>query len=335
MRRRNLILGLLLAVATTAGSAFAQQSAKVHRIAVVHPSHPVASLTETSFSPGIRAIFTELRRLGYIEGKNLLIERYSGEGRAAQYPDLARDVVARNPDLIIAINDFLVLDFKAATTTIPIVGIFGVPVEEGIVPSLARPGGNITGVATHIGLEEMDKRIQLLRQVVPQLTRVGALESRTLRDQFAKVAPETARRTGITGVSSGALDFPIDEAEYRRAFAALIQDRADAIVVSEEPVNITNRKLIAELAEKSRLPAMYSLKVFVEAGGLMSYGSDQSQHGVSAAYIADQILNGAKPSDIPIMQPTKFELGINLKTAKSLGLTIPPELLATADEVIE
>jgi putative tryptophan/tyrosine transport system substrate-binding protein len=137
MRRRNLLFGLL--AAATIGSAVAQQSAKVHRIAVVHPSHPVASLTETSFSPGVRAIFTELRRLGYIEGKNLLIERYSGEGCAAHYPDLAREVAARNPDLVIAVGDNLVLDFKASTTTIPIVGIFGNPIEAGIVPSLARP----------------------------------------------------------------------------------------------------------------------------------------------------------------------------------------------------
>ena len=333
MIRRNLIIGLLLAVATS-GSAVAQQSAKVHRIAVVHPSHPVTSLTETSFSPGIRAIFIELRRLGYIEGKNLLIERYSGEGRAAHYPELARNVVTRNPYLIIAVGDDLVLDFKATTTTIPIVGIFGNPIEAGIVPSLARPGGNITGVTSRIGFEVWDKRVQLLRQVVPQLTRLGGVLSRVRRDRLEAEVRETARRTGITWVGPP-LDHPIDETEYRRVFAVLAQDRADAIWVGDEVENITNRKLIVELAEENSLPAMYPLKVFVEAGGLMSYGSDQSQHGVSAAYIADQILKGAKPSDIPIMQPTKFELGINLKTAKLLGLTIPPELLATADAVIE
>ena len=252
MRRRSLIFGLL-AVATT-GMARAEQSAKARRIAIVHPSHPVASLTETSFSPGIRAIFTELRRLGYIEGKNLLIERYSYEGRAEHYPDLARDVVARNPDLIIAIGTPVVLDFKTATTTIPIVGTFGTPIEFGIVPSLARPGGNITGVAT-LGLEVRDKRIQLLRQVVPQLTRVGAIESIAFRDRL-EVAEREGARTGVIRVGP-ALNHPIDEAEYRRVFAALIQDRADAIVVSEEAVNITNSKLIVELAETTRLPAIY------------------------------------------------------------------------------
>jgi putative tryptophan/tyrosine transport system substrate-binding protein len=332
MRRRDFIFGSLAIAAM--GSARAEQRGKVYRIAIVHPSYPVASLTETSFSPGIRAIFTELRRLGYIEGKNLVIERYSGEGRAAHYPDLAREVVAHNPDLITTIGDDLVLDFKATTTIIPIVGVFLAPIENGIVSSLARPGGNITGITAQIGLEVWGKRIQLLRQVVPQISKLGAIESTAIRDRWQAVEREDAQRTGITWVGP-TLNHPIDETEYRRVFAALVEDRADAIVVTQELENITNRKLIAELAEKNRLPAIYALKVFVEAGGLMSYGSDQSQYGLSTAYIADQILKGAKPGDIPIMQPTKFELVINLKAAKVLGLTVPPELLATADEVIE
>jgi putative tryptophan/tyrosine transport system substrate-binding protein len=174
----------------------------------------------------------------------------------------------------------------------------------------------------------------LLRQVVPLLTRLGGIQSRVRRDRWEAEIRETARRTGITWVGPP-LDHPIDEAEYRRVFAALVDSHADSIFVSEEVENITNRKLIIELAEKTRLPAIYPLNVFVEAGGMMSYGSDQSQHGLSAADIADQILRGAKPKDIPVMQPTKFELAINLRTAKSLGLTIPPELLATADAVIE
>jgi putative ABC transport system substrate-binding protein len=333
MRRRNLILGLLLAVAASA-SAVAQQREKVHRIAIVHPSHPAASLTETSFSPGIRTIFAEFRRLGYVEGKNLLIERYSGEGRATHYPDLARDVVARNPDLIIATGNNLVLDFKAATTTIPIIGAFADPVGTGIVSSLARPGGNITGITPSVGLQEWDKRVQLLLKVVPQLSRLGGLRSTSLTYPQQAEEHETARRLGIIAVG-GRLNYPVDETEYRRVFAALVNDQADAIIVSEDLENITNRKLIVELAEKNRLPAIYALKVFVEAGGLMSYGSDQSEHGRMVVDIADQIMKGAKPSDVPIRQPTKFELAINLKTAKSLGLTMPPELLATADMVIE
>ena len=163
MRRRNLIFGLL-AVATI-GSARAEQSAKARRIAIVAPSFPVGKMTETSGDPLFRAVFNELRRLGYIEGQSLLIERYSGEGRASHYADLARDVVSRNPDVIISsgTNEFT-LDFKAATTTIPIVGIFAVPVEAGIVASLARPGGNITGVSVDVGREQWEKRVQMLQQ---------------------------------------------------------------------------------------------------------------------------------------------------------------------------
>ena len=330
MRRREFI--------TLIGSACAAWPltalGKVARIAIVHPSHPVTMLTGESPSPGIRALFTELHRLGYIEGKNLLIERYSYEGRAEHYPDLARDVIASKPDLIIAVGDSVVHDFKTTTNTIPIVAILGNPVEAGIVPSLARPSGNITGVATHVGLEEWDKRIQLLHEVVPRLTRLGALLSKQARDQWPDAGRKATEETGITWIGP-ALDHPIDDAEYRRVFAALVENHADAIVVGREPVNVTNRKLIVDLAQENRLPAIYPLKVFVEAGGLMSYGSDQSQHGRSAAYIADQILRGAKPSDIPFMQPTKFELVINLKAAKALGLTVPATLLVAADEVIE
>ena len=330
MRRRNLIFGLL-AVATI-GSARAEQSAKARRIAIVAPSFPVGKMTETSGDPLFRAVFNELHRLGYIEGQSLLIERYSGEGRASHYADLARDVVSRNPDVIISsgTNEFT-LDFKAATTTIPIVGIFAVPVEAGIVASLARPGGNITGVSVDVGREQWEKRVQMLQQVVPQATRLGFLQLREAREKWG-LPKEQSNWMGVTWVGP-ALNHPIDEAEYRRVFAGLI--RAEGILVTDEDVHVTNVKLIVELAEKSRLPAIYPFKLFVEAGGLMSYGADVSVWGYDIADIVGQILKGARPSEIPIRQPTKFELVINLKTAKSLGVTIPPELLATADDVIE
>jgi ABC-type uncharacterized transport system substrate-binding protein len=332
MRRRNLIFGLL-AVATI-GSARAEQSAKARRIAIVAPSFPVGKMTETSGDPLFRAVFNELHRLGYIEGQSLLIERYSGEGRASHYADLARDVVSRNPDVIISIgtNEFT-LDFKAATTTIPIVGIFAVPVEAGIVASLARPGGNITGVSVDVGREQWEKRVQMLQQVVPQATRLGFLQLREAREKWG-LPKEQSNWMGVTWVGP-ALNHPIDEAEYRRVFAGLIQDRAEGILVTDEDVHVTNVKLIVELAEKSRLPAIYPFKLFVEAGGLMSYGADVSVWGYNIADIVGQILKGARPSEIPIRQPTKFELVINLKTAKALSLTIPDKLLSVADDVIE
>jgi putative ABC transport system substrate-binding protein len=176
MRRRDFIAGLMSAAVT--GRAQAQQTGKVYRIAFAHTTLPVADINQASKgSITIPAIFEELTRLGYVEGRNLLIERYSGEGRAAHYPDLARQIVSQNPDLIIAFNNLIVVDLKAATSTIPIVGTFARPVEWGIVASLARPGGNITGVALDAGLGLQAKRMQLLKEALPQISKMGILVS--------------------------------------------------------------------------------------------------------------------------------------------------------------
>jgi putative tryptophan/tyrosine transport system substrate-binding protein len=284
-------------------------------------------------SLGIPAILEELTRLGYVEGRNLLIERYSGEGRAAHYPDLARQIVSRNPDLIIAIIS-LVPDVKAATSTIPIVGIFSDPIANGIVPSLARPGGNITGVSVDVGWDQWAKRIQLLKEAVPQMSRYGFLQTRSLREGFGAAIREDALKNSVSIVGPP-LERPTDEQEYRRVFAALAQEGAEGLLVSDESENVSYRTLIVELATKGRLPTIYSLRQFVEAGGLMSYGIDVSDLGHRVADVVDQILKGAKPADIPIFQPTKFELSINLKTAKTLGIELPPLLVARADNVIE
>jgi putative ABC transport system substrate-binding protein len=173
-----------------------------------------------------------------------------------------------------------------------------------------------------------------LQQVVPQATRLGYLESRALRERYDAFERERDQRIGITRVGPP-FDHPADEAEYRRVFAALSQDGAEGIMVVDQEENIANLKLVVELAEKTRLPAIYPFKMFVEAGGLMSYGTDVSAFARRAADMVGEILKGARPGEIPIFQATKFELAINLKTAKALGLTVPPELLATADEVIE
>jgi putative tryptophan/tyrosine transport system substrate-binding protein len=333
MRRRDFIAGLMFAAAT--GRAQAQQAGKVYRIAFAHPTVPVADQNQASKgSLGIPAIFEELTRLGYVEGRNLLIERYSGEGRADQYPELARQIVSRNPDLIIAFMNFFVLDLKATTSTIPIVGIFARPVEYGIVPSLARPGGNITGVSTDVGWDQWEKRVQLLKEVVPQMTRLGFLETRNGREKHSAEEHATALKNSVSFVGPP-LERPTDEQEYQRVFAALAQEGAEGLLVEEESENVTHRRLIAELAAKGRLPAIYSFRQFVEVGGLMSYGIDVADLGHRVADLADKILKGAKPADIPIFQPTKFELSINLKTAKTLGIELPPLLVARADNVIE
>ena len=225
--------------------------------------------------------------------------------------------VSRNPDLIIAFGNNLVLDFKAATTTIPIVGGFADPVAAGIVPSLARPGGNITGVSVDVGGEQWAKRVQLLKEVVPQTTRLGMASDAKMRERFDAEKRDMALKNSVSFVGPP-LEPPTDEQEYRRVFAALAQEGAEGLVVSDEPENVTDRRLIAELAAKGRLPTMYTYRQFVEAGGLMSYGIDVSDVGHRMADLTDKILKGAKPADIPIFQPTKFELSINLKTAKTL-----------------
>ena len=333
MRRRDFIAGLMFAAVT--GRAQAQQTGKVYRIAIGHPIVPVADLNQASKgSFVIAAIFEELIRLGYVEGRNLLIERYSGEGRADTYPELARQIVSRNPDLIIAFSPFIVLDLKAATSTIPIVGILSRPVDLGIVPSLARPGGNITGLSVDIGTDLGLKRVQLLKEAVPQITRLGFLETREARERFSAAERENALKNSISIVGPP-LEPPFDEQEYQRVFAALAQEGAEGLAVTEESENLKNRRLIIELAAKSRLPTIYTYRQLVEAGGLMAYGIDLSDLGHRMADVADKILKGAKPADIPIFQPTQFELSINLKTAKTLGIELPPLLVARADNVIE
>jgi putative ABC transport system substrate-binding protein len=334
MRRRDFIAGLMIAAVT--GRAQAQQTGKVYRIAFAHPTAPVADQNQASKgSLTIPAVFEELSRLGYVEGRNLLIERYSGEGRAAHYPDLALQIVSRNPDLIIAFNNFFVLDLKAATSTIPIVGTMGFPVEAGIVASLARPGGNITGVSVDVGQDQWAKRIQLLKEAVPQITRLGVIETRNGRERFSGEMMRKSALENSVSIVGPPLERPTDEQEYRRVFTALAQDGADGIYVTEESENVTYRGLIADLAIKGRLPTIFSFRQFVEAGGLMSYGIDGSDLGHRIAGLVDKILKGAKPGELPIFQPTKFELSINLKTAKTLGIELPPLLVARADNVIE
>jgi putative ABC transport system substrate-binding protein len=321
--------------AAAMGRAQAEQTGKVYRIALAHPTAPVADQDQASKGPPvIPAIFEELIHLGYAEGRNLLIERYSGEGRATHYPELARQIVSRNPDLIIAVSNNFVLDLKAATSTIPIVGIFARPVELGIVPSLARPGGNITGVSIDVGMDQWAKRVQLLKEAVPQITRLGFLDTRNARERTKAIEREIELKNSVSIVGP-ALEPPFDEQEYQRVFAALAQEGAEGLVVYDVSENVRHRRLIVELAAKGRLPTIYPFRQFVEVGGLMAYGIDLSEIGHRVADLADKILKGAKPGDIPIFQPTKFELSINLKTAKTLGIELPPLLVARADNVIE
>jgi putative ABC transport system substrate-binding protein len=263
------------------------------------------------------------------------VERYSGEGRPERYAELARDVVNTHPDLILAVGARLSLDFKMATTTIPIVTVIIDPIAMGLVASIARPGGNITGVTIAGGLEIIGKRMGLLVEAMPKLSTVGYLASRPFwEDPRGAAVREAAKQAGIS-LKAALLGSAFNEAEYQRVFKSMEQDRADALMVSEEPEHVTYRATIAELAAKDRIPTISPFREFVEVGGLMAYGSDLADIYRRVANLIDKILRGANPGDIPFYQPTKFELVINLKTAKALGLEMPPMMLGRADEVIE
>jgi putative tryptophan/tyrosine transport system substrate-binding protein len=327
MRRRDFTIGLLLA--GTMRSVRAQAPAKQHRIAIVVPAGSVARHQTLS-----QAISEELRRLGDVEGQNLTIERYSGEGRPEGFADLARDALRWNPDVIVASTEGVARAVRALSTAIPIVWIGGDPIQAGFATSFAHPGGNLTGVSVFAGYEIYGKRLQILKEAVPSASKVVFLvtpiaweggEGQALR--------EASRRLEISIVG-----MPLQEVtatELRRAFAEIAQERPDAIMVHGIGDLFAHLQLIVELVEESRLPAMYEWREYVEAGGLMAYASDLGELGRRMADDVHEILNGANPGDIPIYQPTKFEFLINLKAAKALGLTLPPALLATADEVIE
>ena len=332
MRRREFIafmgLGVMLPL-----SARAQQSTKAYRIAILHPLWPVAELTDRSSNRYWRELFQEIRRLGYVEGQNLVIERYSGEGRPELYPKLARDVANTNPNLILAFTDRTVVPLKEVTSTIPIVAMTRDPVGLDLVPSMSRPGGNITGVSIDAGSDLWDKRLELFREVVPTISKLAML---SLRQSFDAVSMQAAaEKAGIAIVGPSFLE-DASEAEYRRVFAFMSQEGADALFIDSSPELITKAQLIGELAKKYRLPAIYPFRSYIEdGGGLMAYGVDFVELFHQVARSIDKILKGAKPGDIPYYQPTKFELVINQKAAKDLGLVIPESLLARADEVIE
>ena len=301
-------------------------------MAIVIPAGPITSISDT----GIRAwqaFFEQLRQLGDVEGQNLSVDRYSGEGRPEGYADLAREVVDLKPEVIVASNDALAKAVRAATGAIPIVWIGGNPIQAGFATSLARPGGNITGVTVFAGVEIWGKRLQILKEAVPAASKAAYLTTRVSLAAEGQQLREAGQRLQIS-----VIELPLEEVTstaIQRAFTEIAQQQSDALIVNSNSLLFPYRQLIVELAEKSRLPALYPWREYVEEGGLMAYASDNRELWRRMADDVHQILNGAKPGDIPIFQPTKFEFVINLKTAKELGLTIPPTLLAAADEVIE
>jgi putative ABC transport system substrate-binding protein len=320
------LVGSLLAAPLAAG---AQQAAKVYRIGLLGGSPPN--------SPGGRraweGFFQGMRELGYVEGQNILVEgRFYGD-HTERLPALAAELVQLKVDVIVAGAAPAPEAAHRATSTIPIVmAIHTDPVGSGLVASLARPGRNVTGVST-LGPELVGKRLQLLKQVIPGISRVAVLSNPTDTTQ-ALVLREAQ-------VAARSLKVHLQVLEARApgdlpgAFSAMTKERAGGVIILTSSMFYDQRTRIAELAARSRLPAIYSTKDYAEAGGLMAYGVNLGEGFRRAATYVDKILKGARPADLPVEQPTKFELVINFKAAKALGLTIPPSLLQGADEVIQ
>jgi putative tryptophan/tyrosine transport system substrate-binding protein len=334
MRRRDFI-ATIAGMAAVPLAARAQQSAKMKRIAVVSAATPAANMF-ASKNQLYRAFFDEMSRLGFVEGKNLFVERYSAEGQPNRFAQLARDVVDTHPDAVFAGEATLGLAFKAATTTVPIVTLSADPVVSGLVSNIARPGGNITGTSIDAGLEIWGKRIGLLKETLPKLSNVRILmQTRDRWESPYGSAIRQAAKAAKIAVTAVWFDGTINAAEYERVFAAFEQDRPDALMVGEYTVHLVNAVTIVELAAKHRLPALYTVKDFVEIGGLIAYSPDREELGRSTGYQMGQILNGTNPGDIPYNLVSHYELALNLKTAKSFGIEFPATLLGSADFVVE
>jgi putative tryptophan/tyrosine transport system substrate-binding protein len=305
----------------------AQQPAKVPRIGYLSVSSPSAMSTR------IEAFRQGLRELRYVEGKNIVIEWRSAEGKRDRLPSLAAELVRLKVDIIVTAGPPATRSAKEATVAIPIVmAQDGDPVASGFVASLARPGGNITGLS-NLAPELSGKRLELLKEIVPRLSRVAVLGNST-NPTNAQVLKQTELAAGTFGVRLQYLDV-LDPKDIETAFRAASKERADAVLMMVSGgVVLSQLTQVVELAAKSRLPAMYIIREYVEAGGLMSYGVSLIDLDRRAATYVDKILKGAKPADLPVEQPMKFEFVINLKAAKQIGLTIPPNVLVRADKVI-
>ena len=326
MKRREFItlLGSASAVAWPL-AARAQQSDRVRRIGMLWPGAPPDKWDE-AFRQGLRA-------LGYMDGRNILLEYRWAEGKQERLPALAEELVRLRVDVIVTLSAPAIIAVKQATTTIPIV-FAGTsdPVRTGFAASLARPGGNLTGLSL-MAPDLAGKRLELIKSVVPTISRVAMLwngsdEGMAIRVREAQLAAPAMR---VTLFSPGLRTL----ADLESAFDALTRDPPDALLIFVDPFTVSHRRRIVDFAAARRLPAIYEDRVFLESGGLMSYGPSVENNCRRAATYVDKILKGAKPADLPIEQPTKFELVINLKTAKALGLDVPLQLQQLADEVIE
>jgi putative tryptophan/tyrosine transport system substrate-binding protein len=330
MRKNFFGVALCAVLLTFCTSAEAQQQSKIYKLGWLG-SRP--AVREDVAARGSEMIRRELRALGYIEGKNLAFEYRSAEGEPNRLQALADELVRLKVDVLVMSTPSAVLAAKNATRTIPIVFLLaGDPVASGLVDSLARPGGNITGFTT-ISTVLAGKRLELIKETVPKLSRVAVV--------WDPKAPGSARQWKENQLQAKDLGLQLHSmevssvAKFQGAFKDATQARSTALSVIQSPFTSTYQKQIVDLAAKHRLPAIYPRQDFVESGGLMSYGADRLEPYKRVASMVDKVLKGTKPADLPVEQPTKFELVINLKTAKALGLTIPPVVLMRAGKVFK
>ncbi len=330
MNRRDVIALLGGAAVAWPLGARAQQAGKVYRIAFFSPG---ASGAGIPVLPLQAACVEALRELGWIEGKNVAFEYRYAENRPDRLPELAAELVHFKVDVIVAAGTLAPLAAKQATTTIPIVmSAAGDPLGSGLVASLAQPGGNVTGLSLMVP-DIGGKRLELLKELLPGISRVAVLWDGA-NPYPAHVFRETEAAARTLGIEVQSLEVR-GPGDFNPVFEAARLQHPDALITVEDPLTADHRKQIVDFAATNRLPAIHGIREFVEVGGLMAYGASLSDLFRRAAGYVDKILRGTKPADLPIQQPTKFELVINIKTAKALGLTVPPSLLARADEVIE
>ena len=327
MDRRRFISGVTLSLLAAPLAAQAQQAGKVYRVGFLGNS--TAALEANLVGP-----FREgLRDLGYVEGRNILIEYRWAEGQYERFPALIAELIALKVDVIVTAGTPASLAVKKAATSIPLVMVaVGDPIGVGLVASLARPGGNSTGL-TSIAAELEGKRLELLREVIPKLSSVAVLWNPA--SPFSVVAEKEVQAAAqVLRMRVQSLGVRAPE-ELDNAFAAIVRERPGALLVLADRLFLHNRARIVDFEARHRLPGVYAYRELVEAGGLMSFGPSYAGMHRRAAYYVDKILKGARPADLPVEQPTKFELVINLKTAKALGLTIPPSVFQRADQVIQ
>ena len=329
MDRRTFGGALVLTTVGMTGIARAQPTRRVHRIGIIVSAGPPSELIGPEpQSTSVSALLRGLRELGYVYGRDFLTEVRSAEGLPARFPILAAELVRLKVDVIVAPQPPLAV-LRKATSTIPVVmASASNPIGEGLVQSLGHPGGNFTGLSSQSS-DLMGKRLELLKELVPATPLVAVVWERDNLDGLRAVEAAAQER----GWKLLALEVG-NAGELERAFAAATAARAGALLVAGGGTLLGGRQRVAELAISNRLPSIYSLRLYVDAGGLMSYAADPYDAFRRAAFFVDKILKGAKPADLPVEQPTKFELVINLKTANALGLTIPQSLLRRADEVI-